>query len=250
MIFISNQINVIYVLSICSAAIEEGKSIFYNIRNFVRFQLSTSIAAISLIALTTLMGIANPLNAMQILWINIIMDGPPAQSLGVEPVDPEVLKQKPRNVKQPMITRSVIINVLLSASIIILGTLWVFKREMDDGSQGKTKRDTTMTFTCFVFFDMFNALSCRSSTKSVFKIGLFTNKMFLLAVGFSVIGQMLVIYFPPLQSVFQTEALTAWDLVFLVTLTSSVFVVSEIKKYVERMLERQSYKSRVELDFV
>ncbi|CAH0584497.1 unnamed protein product [Chrysodeixis includens] len=62
------------------AAIEEGKCIFYNIRNFVRFQLSTSIAALSLIALATLMGIPNPLNAMQILWINIIMDAPPAQS--------------------------------------------------------------------------------------------------------------------------------------------------------------------------
>lgn len=124
------------------------------------------------------MGIANPLNAMQILWINIIMDGPPAQSLGVEPVDQDVLKQKPRNVKQPMISKSLIINVLLSAGIIILGTLWVFQREMEDGSGGKTKRDTTMTFTCFVLFDMWNALSCRSEKKSIFQvILLFTIKM-------------------------------------------------------------------------
>lgn len=62
-----------------SASIEEGKGIFYNIRNFVRFQLSTSISALCLIALATLMDIPNPLNAMQILWINVIMDGPPAQ---------------------------------------------------------------------------------------------------------------------------------------------------------------------------
>ncbi|XP_006820424.1 calcium-transporting ATPase type 2C member 1-like [Saccoglossus kowalevskii] len=61
------------------AAIEEGKAIFYNIKNFVRFQLSTSIAALTLIALSTLLKFPNPLNAMQILWINIIMDGPPAQ---------------------------------------------------------------------------------------------------------------------------------------------------------------------------
>nr|CAD7427490.1 unnamed protein product [Timema monikensis] len=188
------------------AAIEEGKGIFYNIRNFVRFQLSTSIAALSLIALATLMGIPNPLNAMQILWINIIMDGPPAQSLGVEPVDKDVIKQKPRNVKEPMITRSLIINVLLSAWIIICGTLWVFKKEMSDNII--TPRDTTMTFTCFVFFDMFNALSCRSQTKSIFSIGLLSNRMFLLAVTLSVVGQLLVIYFPPLQMVFQTEALT------------------------------------------
>jgi Ca2+-transporting ATPase len=77
-IFVKNNRNIL-LLFIFSSAIEEGKGIFYNIRNFVRFQLSTSIAALSLIALATLMGIPNPLNAMQILWINIIMDGPPAQ---------------------------------------------------------------------------------------------------------------------------------------------------------------------------
>lgn len=230
------------------AAIEEGKAIFYNIRNFVRFQLSTSIAALSLIALATMMRIPNPLNAMQILWINIIMDGPPAQSLGVEPVDHDVVKQRPRNVKEPMITRHLIINVLLSASIIIFGTLWVFKREMSDNRI--TPRDTTMTFTCFVFFDMFNALSCRSQTKSVFTIGLFTNRMFLLAVCLSVIGQMLVIYFPPLQIVFQTEALTLHDIVFLVGLTSTVFIVSEIKKLIERTCERRRRSPRSGMDFV
>ncbi|XP_039284046.1 calcium-transporting ATPase type 2C member 1 isoform X1 [Nilaparvata lugens] len=230
------------------AAIEEGKGIFYNIRNFVRFQLSTSIAALSLIALSTLLRIPNPLNAMQILWINIIMDGPPAQSLGVEPVDHDVVKQRPRNVKEHMITRSLIINVLLSASIIIVGTLWVFKREMSDNKI--TPRDTTMTFTCFVFFDMFNALSCRSQTKSVFTIGLFTNKMFLLAVTLSVIGQLLVIYFPPLQYIFQTEALTLFDIVFLVSLTSTVFIVSEFKKLLERQVERRRLAPKSSMDFV
>lgn len=121
---------------------------------------------------------------------------------------------------------------------------------MEDGSGGKTKRDTTMTFTCFVLFDMWNALSCRSQTKSVFQIGLFTNKMFLLAVGFSLVGQLLVIYFPPLQMVFQTEALTMRDIAFLVILTSSVFVVSELKKYFERAMDRRTVKKHSDLDFV
>ena len=71
-------------------------------------------------------------------------------------------------------------------------------------------------------------------TKSVFTIGLFTNKFFLLAVGGSLVGQLLVIYFPPLQRVFQTEALHLSDLVYLLAITSSVFVVSEVKKYLER----------------
>lgn len=220
------------------AAIEEGKSIFYNIRNFVRFQLSTSIAALSLIALATLMGIPNPLNAMQILWINIIMDGPPAQSLGVEPVEGDVVRQRPRDTREPMITRALIGNVLLSAGVIILGTLWVFQREMS--SEGITARDTTMTFTCFVLFDMWNALSCRSQTKSVFSIGLCANRMFLVAVSLSLMGQLLVVYFPPLQRVFQTEALTWRDMVFLTVLTSSVWIVSEVKKLIERMCNGKS----------
>ncbi|XP_041377017.1 calcium-transporting ATPase type 2C member 1-like [Gigantopelta aegis] len=220
------------------SAIEEGKGIFYNIRNFVRFQLSTSIAALSLIALSTMMKLPNPLNAMQILWINIIMDGPPAQSLGVEPVDPDVVRQPPRRARDPIITRGLIVQVLLSAFIIVTGTLWVFWREMSDNKI--TPRDTTMTFTCFVFFDMFNALSCRSHKKSIFQIGFFTNKVFLMAVGGSLIGQLFVVYFPPLQAVFQTEALHYTDFVFLCSLTSSVLVVSEIRKWCLRHMEQKA----------
>jgi len=216
------------------SAIEEGKSIFINIRNFLRFQLSTSIAALSLISISTLMGTANPLNPMQILWINIIMDGPPAQSLGVEPADKELMKKPPRDTKVAMLSRDILVNIILSAAIIVCGTLYVFKEMMEDGKI--TNRDTTMTFTCFVFFDMFNALSCRSQTKSVFQLGLFSNKAFCLAVLFSLVGQMLVIYTPPLQYIFQTEALAATDLLFLVCLSSSVFIVSEVKKFAERQL--------------
>merc|ERR1712113_571491 len=103
-----------------------------NIRNFLRFQLSTSIAALSLISISTLMGTANPLNPMQILWINIIMDGPPAQSLGVEPADKDLMKKPPRDVKQAMLSRDILLNIVLSASIIVCGTLRV---QGDDGGQ-------------------------------------------------------------------------------------------------------------------
>lgn len=74
--------------------------------------------------------------------------------------------------------------------------------------------------------------------------------MFLAAVGFSLIGQLLVIYFPPLQMVFQTEALTGIDIIFLITLTSSVFIVSELKKYFERAMDRRAVKKHTDLDFV
>ncbi|OXB80012.1 UNVERIFIED_CONTAM: hypothetical protein H355_014056 [Colinus virginianus] len=188
-------------------AIEEGKGIFYNIKNFVRFQLSTSISALSLITLSTVLNLPNPLNAMQILWINIIMDGPPAQSLGVEPVDRDAIKQPPRCVTDTILSKSLILKIFMSALIIISGTLFVFWKE----------------------------------TKLILEIGFFRNRMFLYSVLGSFLGQLAVIYVPPLQKVFQTENLGVLDLLFLTGLTSSVFIVSELVKLCEKRCCHQEH---------
>ncbi|CAO3615383.1 unnamed protein product [Mucor fragilis] len=209
-------------------AIEEGKAIFYNIQNFLTFQLSTSISALSLIAISTLFGLKTPLNAMQILWINIIMDGPPAQSLGVEPVDPEIMKKPPRSRSANILTRPLITRVLTAAFIVTLGTMFVYISEMADGVV--TNKDATMTFTTFVFFDMFNALACRSEKQSIFTVGFFSNKMFNIAVGGSLVAQMFVVYVPFFQAIFQTEPLSLYELGKIVLVTSSVFWVDEAKK--------------------
>lgn len=214
-------------------AIEEGKGIFNNIQNFLTFQLSTSVAALSLVALATALKLPNPLNAMQILWINILMDGPPAQSLGVEPVDHEVMKKPPRKRTDRILTKFVLKRLLISAAFIIVGTVYVFVAEMTEDNQ-VTARDTTMTFTCFVFFDMFNALACRHATKSIFEVGIFANKMFNYAVGLSLLGQMCAIYVPFFQRIFKTERLSLGDLIYLLTISSSVFIADEIRKWWSR----------------
>ncbi|KND94772.1 Calcium-transporting ATPase 1 [Tolypocladium ophioglossoides CBS 100239] len=215
-------------------AIEEGKGIFNNIQNFLTFQLSTSAAGLSLVFLCTCFGFKSPLNAMQILWINIIMDGPPAQSLGVERVDPDVMNRPPRKRNDPVLTRALLIRVLTSAAIIMIGTMLIYSHEMLADGQ-VTRRDTTMTFTCFVFFDMFNALSCRSESKSILRgeVGLFANNLFNWAVSLSIVCQLLVIYLPWLQEVFQTEALGLGDLIRLLVLCSTVFWADELRKYLK-----------------
>ncbi|CAG8766875.1 2689_t:CDS:2, partial [Acaulospora morrowiae] len=187
--------------------------------NFTTILDAVKEAALTLITMSTISGLPNPLNAMQILWINILMDGPPAQSLGVEPVDESVMLQPPRKKDSPILTSALIMRVLTCAAIIVAGTLFTYITEMRDGIV--TARDTTMTFTCFVFFDMFNALSCRSEKKSIFKLGIFSNSMFNLAVTFSLIGQLLVIYVPFFQTIFQTEALGFEDICGLILLTST-----------------------------
>lgn len=209
-------------------AIAEGKGIFFNIRCFLSFQLSTSFAALTMASVATAFGLPTPLNAMQILWINIIMDGPPAQSLGVEPVDEEILRAKPRKADDPIVTRALLLRAITSAMLIVFLTLKVFSNELDDGNV--TRRDTTMTFMMFVNCDLFNAYVCRSADYCFYELNFFGNPAFLWSVGGSIIGQLLVIYWPPLQEVFQTEALSIRDLFYIIMLSSTVLWLDTLRK--------------------
>lgn len=170
------------------------------------------------------------------------MDGPPAQSLGVEPVDPALLREGPRPRNARVLQPRLIRRVLQSAVVIMLGTLFTYVSNLTNEDlleHSVSDRDTTLTFTQFVLFDMMNALACRSATKSVLAgevplWGKGSNAMFNYAVLGSLLGQGLVIYFPPLQRVFQTEALGLADLIKLVAMASLVLWVDEARKWWER----------------
>jgi Ca2+-transporting ATPase len=113
-------------------ATEEGKNIFFNIKNFLVFQLTTSCGALLMVAFATILGLETPLNPMQILWINIICDGPVAQSLGVEPRDPNLSKLPPRNREEKIISHKMTVRVLISSILTVIGTLFVFYVERED----------------------------------------------------------------------------------------------------------------------
>uniref|UniRef100_A0A7S4M3N9 Calcium-transporting ATPase n=1 Tax=Vannella robusta TaxID=1487602 RepID=A0A7S4M3N9_9EUKA len=215
-------------LSTIIAAIEEGKSIYNNIKNFLRFQLTTSIATLSMIAASTIFGFPSPLNPIQILWINIIMDGPPAQSLGVEPFDQAVLSQPPRKAKDPIFTAEMILSICITATVMVFGTLATFYYHLDEDNLA---RASTIAFTTFVMFQLFNAMNCRSETRSAFKLGLTSNKFFILAILGCLIMQLAAIYFPWFQLLFETESIGFSDLYYSTLIGSSVFFMDEIRKY-------------------
>lgn len=229
------------------SAIEEGKGIYNNIKNFLRFQLTTSIATLSIVAASTLFGLPLPLNPIQILWINIIMDGPPAQSLGVEPLDDDVMKRPPRDVNAPIFTPEMIFCILTSASIMVFGTLGTFYYELlfhPDEFGAAEKRAITVSFTTFVFFQMFNALNCRSDTKSVTQIGFMRNKFFVVAIGLSALMQLAAIYVPLLQMLFETVSITPHDILYSISVASSVLIFEEIRKlYIRRSLNSRPRSS-------
>jgi magnesium-transporting ATPase (P-type) len=161
-------------------------------------------------------------------WINLIMDGFPAQSLGVEPVDPKILQAKPRKADDPIVTRALLFRAITSAALIVFLTLKVFSNELDDGAVNR--RDTTMTFMTFCNCDLYNAYVCRSADKTFYELDFFGNPTFLWAIGGSFVGQLLVVYWPPLQAVFQTEELTIFDLLYILLLSSSVLMLDTLRK--------------------
>jgi len=215
-------------------AVDEGKAIFHNIRNFLTFQLSTSLAALGIVAGAKVLGLPPPLNPTQVLWINIIMDGPPAQSLGVEPCDAAVKLQPPRKRDEPVITDKMARRVLSSAALVTFGTLYVFATELAKDSTGETstRHDTTMTFTTFVFFDLINALTCRSDVALVgtSRLPLCANTAFAVAICFCLVGQLLVVYTAPMQRVFGTEALSLHDVGVCALVASTVLPLDIFRK--------------------
>lgn len=211
-------------------AVEEGKSIFHNIQNFLSFQLSTAAAALTLITLSTLFGFSNPLNAMQILFINILMDGPPSQSLGVDPVDPAVMRRPPRKKNEPIITKRLLYRVLFSAATIVCGTSFIYTIALGDDLV--SRREQTMTFTCFVFLDLVSAVQNRG-----LGCGLIQNKMLVTTVSVSFLVQLALVYVPFMQAIFQTDALGGKDILTILLIAATSFVLHEGRRHFERTVQ-------------
>lgn len=209
-------------------AVEYGRNIYDNICNFVRYQLSTNVGAIMVMFGAPLFGFPLPLTAVQILWINIIMDGPPALALGAEPPSHTEMGRPPRPPKQAMLTREMLSNIAFNGFTMAFGSLFLFLIGLSVGFP--MDKAMTVTFTAFVLFQLFNALNCRSPTRSAFK-DFFSNKYLLLAILLSLILQLSIIYTPFLQGIFSTMPLTWGDWLLIFLISSSILITNEIRKH-------------------
>ncbi|GAB4314563.1 MAG: calcium-translocating P-type ATPase, PMCA-type [Methanobacteriaceae archaeon] len=196
-------------------AVKEGRTIFDNIRRFVKFQVSTNVGAILTIVSASILSLPIPFNPIQILWINIIMDGPPAQSLGIEPPESNIMERKPE--KENILPKNNLLRIIFAGIVMSVGTLALYYFQLSRGVE--TMRSMTVAFTVFVMFQIFNVFNCKSRT------GL-SNRFLIIAVAASFLLQLCVIYMPFLQGIFRTVALswTDWVLIFLV---ASTIIISE-----------------------
>ena len=226
------------------AAVEEGRGIYDNILKFVRFQLTTAWGFVLIFLAAATFGFAGgaPFTALQILWVNIIMDGPPALALGVDRTDPDVMSRPPRRASEPLLTGRRIAILTLLGIVMAAGTCTVLVTAPDlfPESAGNTNFATTMAFTTFVFYQVFNLLNVRSETGSVFSLRTFTNRAIWVSLAAVVVLQVLVVQLSIFEGFFDTVPLTSAQWFLCLAVGSSVLVVSEIGKAVQRAARRRA----------
>jgi Ca2+-transporting ATPase len=235
-------------------AVEEGRAIFSNIRKFLRYLLSSNLGEVMIMFFGLLLadmigltadsgtGIVLPLLATQILWINLITDGPPALALGVDPADPGLMREPPRPREEGVITRSMWAGNLFTGAIMAAGTLLVLDASLPGGlieGSGNLRYAQTMAFTTVVFFSLFVVFNARSDKQSAF-VGLFSNKWLWGAVLLSFLLQVAVVYIPFMQQAFSTVSLSPGDWLLCAAVASSVLWLRELSKIVVRARENRT----------
>ncbi|MBM3661684.1 MAG: HAD-IC family P-type ATPase [Actinobacteria bacterium] len=218
------------------AAVERGRAIYDNIVTFVRFQLTTNIAAIITILAARLAGLPTPFNPIQILFVNILADGPPAMSLGLDPPKPGVMDRSPRDpaakiLTGPRLTRISITAVIMA--VITLGVLW-WQGGAESGVVPDQSAAYTVAFTLFVFLQIANAYVVRSGDLSLFSRFTFTNRPLLYATAAVIVTQVLVVEVPFLQGVFGTVGLTLTEWSICVGGALLLLAAEEVRSLVVR----------------
>ncbi|TWO79244.1 cation-translocating P-type ATPase [Denitratisoma oestradiolicum] len=214
-------------------AVREGRAIYDNIVKFVRFQLSTNIGAMLTVLAAPLFGLPTPFTAIQILWVNIIMDGPPAMTLGVEPPDPKIMTRPPRGAGTRILTGRRLLGLGVFGLIMAAGTLAAYARGL---SQGGAAQALTLAFTTFVLFQAFNIFNARAESNSAFNRQFFNNGKLWLALGGVLLAQVVVVHWPPAQGIFSTVALSPADWLWSLAVASSVLLLEEARKLTGKIL--------------
>ena len=215
-------------------AVRQGRTLYDNILKFVRFQLSTTIGAILTVFFAPLAGLPEPFTALQILWVAIIMDGPPAVSLAMDAARPGIMEEPPRHRDESVLPLSRMLRVAAYGSTMMVGTLAVLYYGMRTGSEA---RALTMAFTTFVLFQFFNVFNARSEVGSAFNARFFDNRMLWMSLVGTLALQVVAVHWTPASQLFGTTGMTWPDWVVAIGVASAVLLLEETRKLVVRAFQ-------------
>jgi P-type Ca2+ transporter type 2C len=210
-------------------AIEEGRIVFRNMRQSSTYLVSTNVGEDLTIISSLAMGFPLPLLPIHLLWMNLVTDGMNGFSLAMEKSHGTALEQPPKKRKETILNNEAIPFVIVVASIMVLSTVFFFTSFFNQGGIEKAMTGAFMTMS---LCQLFNVINMRSLHKSIFKIGLFTNKYVIISLVFALAGILSVIYIPLLQNAFRLSPLSTMEILMIFSASSLVLIAGEIYKYV------------------
>lgn len=220
--------------------IKWGRGIYENFQRFIQFQITVNIIAFFVAIISQIMGKEMPFTTIQLLWVNIIMDGPPALALGLEPVRNAVLKRKPVDRKASIITKtmlkSIIFNAVYISSILLIQMLFnpLGAKEAvvsESGSFAPNEMETVL-FALFAFLALFNSFNCREIGLNSIIPNFFKNKIALQIISATAIAQL--IFTEVFKGFFNAVSLSAVMWIKIILIASTVVIVNEIGKFILR----------------
>ncbi|UCE28035.1 MAG: cation-translocating P-type ATPase [Candidatus Coatesbacteria bacterium] len=219
------------------AAVEEGRAIFANLKKFIHFLLSCNAGELLVMLLATIGGLPLPLLPIQILWINLATDGPPALALGVDPPEVGLLNKPPRPRHAFLFDRREITLIFVQGFIIGIISVGAFVLMLYVlGKDLALAR--TMAFSVMMLSQKFHAFNCRSQTRSIFAVGFFSNPWLVLSFISLFLIHVAIIYVPFCQEVFKTVPLSVNDWLLMIAISSIPLFAMEAYKFARGIIKR------------
>ncbi len=215
-------------------AVEEGRIIYSNIKKFVAYLLSCNIAEVLIVLIAILINVPVPLEPIQLLWLNLVTDSFPALALGVEPGDPDIMKEKPRDPREAIMDKKISITVAVQSIAITCATLFVYlwglKTYSDSGEGLQMAR--TIAFSTLIIAELLRSFSARSVGHTIFKLGFFSNKTLIKGVGLSFILLLLVMYVPFFEKIFDLVDLGSKNTIIVIVASLVPLLLGEVQKLI------------------
>jgi cation-transporting ATPase F len=206
------------------AAVEEGRGVFDNLTKFITWTLPTNMGEGLVILAAIMFGAALPILPTQILWINMTTAVLLGLMLAFEPKEAAIMDRPPRNPNQPLLTAALLVRILLVSALLVAGAWWLFEWELTGGAALPEAR--TAATNLFVVVEAFYLFSCRSLTRSVWRIGLLSNRWILLGITLQAVGQLAITYLPAMNTMFNTAPIgvDVWLRILAIAAVASLFV--------------------------
>lgn len=217
------------------AAVEEGRGVFDNLTKFIVWTLPTNAGEGLVILAAVFAGVALPLLPVQILWINMTTAVLLGLMLAFEPKEPDIMTRPPRDPKEPLLNLTLIVRIGVVATILLAGAFGSFRWSLEQGYNHEVAR--TVAVNVFVMVELFYLFNCRSLTKSMFSLGLFSNRWILVGATAMVILQLAFTYLPTMNRLFHSAPI-GWDAWWRILLTAvATYLIVGFEKWVRRRFD-------------